>query len=120
VETFSEPTLKTKDLQLRHPLNREIWASRPRRNAAKCNHRDTEARRGIRTQLPLAEAGLPPYIPLVIATAPSVEAVKERWRATGRLADLLESRYITFAQWHAEMKPERQTAILKEAFGGKV
>ena len=32
----------------------------------------------------------------------------------------LESLRITFAQWHTEMKPERQAAILQEAFGGKV
>jgi len=32
----------------------------------------------------------------------------------------LESLRITFAQWHTELKAERQAAILKEAFGGKV
>jgi hypothetical protein len=32
----------------------------------------------------------------------------------------LESLRITFTQWHTEMKPERQDAILKEAFGGQV
>ncbi|MCX6929788.1 MAG: hypothetical protein NT154_42225 [Verrucomicrobia bacterium] len=36
------------------------------------------------------------------------------------LAAKLESLRVTFAQWHTEMKPERQAAILQEAFGGKV
>jgi hypothetical protein len=36
------------------------------------------------------------------------------------LAAKVESLRITFAQWHTEMKPERQAAILQEAFGGKV
>ena len=36
------------------------------------------------------------------------------------LAAKLESLRITFAQWHTELKPERQAAILKEAFGGEV
>ena len=32
----------------------------------------------------------------------------------------VESLRITFAQWHTEMKPERQAAILREAFRGQV
>ena len=32
----------------------------------------------------------------------------------------VESLRITFAQWHTEMKPARQAAVLREAFGGKV
>lgn len=32
----------------------------------------------------------------------------------------LESLRITFAQWHTELTPERQVAVLKEAFGGQV
>jgi len=36
------------------------------------------------------------------------------------LAAKLESLRITFEQWHTEMKPARQAAILKEAFGGAV
>lgn len=32
----------------------------------------------------------------------------------------VESLRITFAQWHTELKPERQAAILKETFGGAV
>jgi hypothetical protein len=36
------------------------------------------------------------------------------------LAAKVESLRITFTQWHTEMKPERQAAILQEAFGGKV
>ena len=32
----------------------------------------------------------------------------------------LESLRITHEQWHTELKPERQAAILKEAFGGAV
>ena len=43
----------------------------------------------------------------MITPATLPESVKERWR-------------ITFAQWHTELKPERQAAILKEAFGGEV
>jgi hypothetical protein len=36
------------------------------------------------------------------------------------LAAKVESLGITFAQWHTEMKPERQAAILQEAFRGQV
>ncbi len=36
------------------------------------------------------------------------------------LAAKLESLRITFAQWHTELKPERQAAILREAFRGAV
>src|SRR5262249_9585872 len=36
------------------------------------------------------------------------------------LAAKLESLRITYQQWHTELKPERQAAILKEAFGGQV
>lgn len=36
------------------------------------------------------------------------------------LAAKLESIRITFAQWHTELKPERQTAVLREAFRGAV
>lgn len=32
----------------------------------------------------------------------------------------LESLRITFAQWHTELKPERQAAVLREAFRGEV
>lgn len=32
----------------------------------------------------------------------------------------LESLRITFTQWHTEVKPERQAAILREAFRGEV
>lgn len=38
----------------------------------------------------------------------------------GALEAKVESLRITFAQWHTEMKPERQAAILQEVFGGKV
>ena len=31
----------------------------------------------------------------------------------------IESLRITFDQWHTEMKPERQEAILREVFGGE-
>lgn len=31
----------------------------------------------------------------------------------------LESLRITFEQWHTEMKPARQEAILREVFGGE-
>lgn len=36
------------------------------------------------------------------------------------LAAKIESLRITFTQWHTELKPERQAAILQEAFGGQV
>jgi len=36
------------------------------------------------------------------------------------LAAKVDSLRITFAQWHRELKPERQAAILREAFGGQV
>jgi hypothetical protein len=36
------------------------------------------------------------------------------------LAAKLEALRITYAQWHTEMKKERQAAILEEAFGGEV
>jgi len=36
------------------------------------------------------------------------------------LAAKLESLRITFTQWHTDLKPERQAAILQEAFGGKM
>jgi hypothetical protein len=36
------------------------------------------------------------------------------------LAAKLESLRITFAQWHTELKPERQAAVLREAFRGAV
>ena len=48
------------------------------------------------------------------------EALKPLRLTPEALAAKLESLRITFAQWHTEMKPERQAAILKEAFGGKV
>ena len=32
----------------------------------------------------------------------------------------LESLRITFDQWHTELNPERQTAVLQEVFGGSV
>ncbi len=32
----------------------------------------------------------------------------------------VESLRVTFTQWHTELKPERQAAILKEAFRGTV
>lgn len=36
------------------------------------------------------------------------------------LAAKVESLRITFAQWHTELKPERQAAILQDAFHGEV
>lgn len=32
----------------------------------------------------------------------------------------LESLRITFEQWHADMQPERQAAVLREVFGAEV
>lgn len=48
------------------------------------------------------------------------EALKPLRLTPEALAAKLESLRITFAQWHTELKPERQAAILKEAFGGEV
>lgn len=36
------------------------------------------------------------------------------------LAAKVESLRITFTQWHTELKPERQAAMLEEAFGAQV
>jgi hypothetical protein len=48
------------------------------------------------------------------------EALKALRLTPDALAAKVESLRITFAQWHTEMKPERQAVILREAFGGKV
>jgi hypothetical protein len=48
------------------------------------------------------------------------EALKPLRLTPQALAAKVESLRITFAQWHTEMKPERQAAILQEAFRGKV
>jgi hypothetical protein len=48
------------------------------------------------------------------------EAFKPLRLTPAALAAKVESLRITFAQWHTELKPERQAAILKEAFGGAV
>jgi hypothetical protein len=48
------------------------------------------------------------------------EALKPLRLTPAALAAKVESLRITFAQWHTELKPERQAAILKEAFGGAV
>jgi hypothetical protein len=48
------------------------------------------------------------------------EALKPLRLTPEALAAKVESLRITFAQWHTEMKLERQAAILQEAFGGKV
>ncbi|HXP62917.1 MAG TPA: hypothetical protein VN829_20620, partial [Dongiaceae bacterium] len=49
-----------------------------------------------------------------------VESLKAMRLSPEALAAKVDSLRITFAQWHTEMKPERQAAILKEAFGGQV
>ena len=46
-------------------------------------------------------------------------ALKPLRRAPDARAAKVESLPITSAQWHTELKPERQAAILKEAFGGE-
>jgi hypothetical protein len=48
------------------------------------------------------------------------EALKPLRMTPEALVAKLESLRITFTQWHTELKPERQAAILREAFGGKV
>ncbi len=48
------------------------------------------------------------------------EALKPLRLTPEALAAKVESLRITFAQWHTELKPERQAAILKEAFRGAV
>jgi hypothetical protein len=48
------------------------------------------------------------------------EALKPLRLTPAVLAAKVESLRITFAQWHTELKPERQAAILKEGFGGAV
>jgi hypothetical protein len=49
-----------------------------------------------------------------------VEALKALRLSPEALAAKVDSLRITFAQWHTEMKPQRQVAILREAFGGQV
>jgi hypothetical protein len=49
-----------------------------------------------------------------------VESLKPLRLTLESLAAKVESLRITFAQWHTEIKPERQAAILQEAFRGKV
>ena len=48
------------------------------------------------------------------------EALKVLRLSPEGLAAKVESLRITFAQWHTEMKPARQAAILQEVFGGQV
>ena len=48
------------------------------------------------------------------------EALKPLGLTPEAIAAKVESLRITFSQWHVEMKPERQAAILQEAFGGAV
>jgi hypothetical protein len=48
------------------------------------------------------------------------EALKALRLSPEALAAKVDSLRITWAQWHTEMKPERQAAILREAFGGQV
>jgi hypothetical protein len=56
----------------------------------------------------------------LLLEADDLEALKPLRLTPHALAAKLESLRITFAQWHTELKPERQQAILKEAFGGEV
>jgi len=46
------------------------------------------------------------------------EALKPLRLTPEALAAKIESLRITFVQWHTELKPERQAAILREAFRG--
>ena len=48
------------------------------------------------------------------------DALKALRLTPDALAAKLESLRITFAQWHTELKPERQAAIIQEVFGGQV
>ncbi len=48
------------------------------------------------------------------------DALKPLRLTPAALQAKLESLRITFEQWHTELKAERQAAILREAFGGKV
>ncbi len=48
------------------------------------------------------------------------EALKALRLSPEALAAKVDSLRITFAQWHTEVKPDRQAAILQEAFGGQV
>ena len=56
----------------------------------------------------------------LLLEADDAETLKPLRLTPAALAAKLESLRITFAQWHTELKPERQAAILREAFGGKV
>ncbi len=48
------------------------------------------------------------------------EALKPLRLTPAALAAKVESLRVSFVQWHTELKPERQAAILKEAFRGTV
>jgi hypothetical protein len=48
------------------------------------------------------------------------DALRALGITTDGLRAKVESLRITFEQWHTEMHPARQSAILKEAFGGAV
>jgi hypothetical protein len=45
------------------------------------------------------------------------ESLKPLRLTPGAVAAKLESLRITFTQWHTESRPDRQAAILEEAFG---
>jgi hypothetical protein len=57
---------------------------------------------------------------LLLECENNIEALKPLQLTLEALAAKVESLRITFSQWHTEMKPERQAAVLKEAFRGAV
>jgi hypothetical protein len=56
----------------------------------------------------------------LLLEAGDAEALSSLRLSPEALAAKLESLRITFEQWHTEMNPARQAAILKEVFGGAV
>lgn len=48
------------------------------------------------------------------------ESLKALRLTAEAIAAKLDSLRVTFAQWHTELRPERQEAVLKEVFGGEV
>ncbi len=56
----------------------------------------------------------------LLIEADDSEALRSLGFTTDALRAKVESLRITFEQWHTEMHPERQAAILEETFGAAV
>jgi hypothetical protein len=56
----------------------------------------------------------------LLLEAEDAEALRPLRLTPESLQAKLESLRITYEQWHTELKPERQSFILKEVFGGAI